>query len=44
MQNLAPEFVAVDLRAALQAIGEVVGHADMEKILDALFATFCIGK
>lgn len=43
-ENLAPEFVAVDLRGALQAVGEVVGHADMEKILDALFTTFCIGK
>ncbi len=44
VQNLAPELVAVDLRGALQAIGEVIGHADMEQILDALFATFCIGK
>ncbi len=43
-ENLAPELVAVDLRGALQAVGEVIGHADMEKILDALFATFCIGK
>ena len=42
--NLAPEFVAVDLREALQAVGEVIGYADMEEILDALFATFCIGK
>ena len=43
-QNLAPEFVAVDLRGALQAVGEVIGHTDVEQILDALFATFCIGK
>jgi tRNA modification GTPase len=43
-QNLPPELVAVDLRGALQAVGEVIGHADMEQILDALFATFCIGK
>ena len=43
-ENLAPELVAVDLRGALQAVGEVIGHTDMEKILDALFATFCIGK
>jgi tRNA modification GTPase len=43
-ENLAPEFVALDLREALQAVGEVIGHADMEEILDALFATFCIGK
>jgi tRNA modification GTPase len=44
VENLAPEFVAVDLRGALQAIGEVIGHADVEQILEALFATFCIGK
>ena len=44
VQNLAPEFVAVDLRGALPAVGEVIGHADMEKILDALFASFCIGN
>jgi tRNA modification GTPase len=43
-ENLAPEFVAVDLRGALHAVGEVIGHADMEDILDSLFATFCIGK
>ncbi|MEO8440070.1 MAG: tRNA uridine-5-carboxymethylaminomethyl(34) synthesis GTPase MnmE [Spartobacteria bacterium] len=43
-QNLAPELVAVDLRGALHAVGEVVGQANMEQILDALFATFCIGK
>lgn len=43
-ENLAPEFVAVDLRGALDAVGEVIGHADMEDILDSLFATFCIGK
>ena len=44
IDQLAPEFVAVDLRGALEAVGEVIGHADMEDILDALFATFCIGK
>ena len=43
-KNLAPEFVAVDLRGALQAVGEVIGQTDTEQILDALFATFCIGK
>ncbi len=44
LENLPPEFISIDLRAALHAVGEVIGHADMEDILDALFATFCIGK
>jgi tRNA modification GTPase len=43
-ENLAPELIAVDLRGALEAVGEVIGHANAEQILDALFANFCIGK
>lgn len=42
--GLGPEFVSVDLRDALQAVGEIVGAAGTEEILDSLFATFCIGK
>ncbi len=44
LENLAPELIAVDLRGALEAVGEVIGHANVEQILDALFANFCIGK
>ncbi len=40
----APELVAVPLRTALAAIGEVVGEADIEEILGMIFSTFCIGK
>lgn len=40
----SPEFAAVDLRAALDAVGEVVGGTDTENILGEIFATFCIGK
>ena len=40
----APEFVALDLREAMQALGEVIGLVDVEQILDAIFAQFCIGK
>jgi tRNA modification GTPase len=39
-----PELISTDLRAALQAIGEVVGLATNEDILDQLFKSFCIGK
>jgi tRNA modification GTPase len=38
------ELLASDLRAALDALGEIAGRIDNERILDRLFATFCIGK
>lgn len=38
------ELVASDLRAVLAACGEIVGRVDNERMLDQLFATFCIGK
>jgi tRNA modification GTPase len=41
---LAPEYVTVDLRAALAALDEITGAANVEEIRDALFAQFCIGK
>ena len=40
----SPEFVALDLREALQALGEVVGQVDVEQVLDGIFSSFCIGK
>ena len=40
----APEFVALDLREALEAVGEVVGKVDVEEILGEIFSAFCIGK
>ena len=39
-----PEFVAVDLRDALDAAGEVVGVVDTDDILGRIFGSFCIGK
>lgn len=42
--GLSPEFIAVELRAALDAVGEVVGKADSEELLGKIFSTFCIGK
>lgn len=40
----SPEFVAMDLRAALDAVGEVIGRTDIEEILAEIFSQFCIGK
>lgn len=42
--GLSPEFVAEELRAALNSVGEIVGRADVEDILGRIFSTFCIGK
>lgn len=42
--GMAPEFVAIDLRAALDAAGEVVGAVDTDDILGRIFGSFCIGK
>ncbi len=42
--GLAPEFVAEELRAALNATGEIVGKSDTEDLLGRIFSTFCIGK
>ena len=42
--GVSAEFAALDLRAALEAVGEVVGAVDTEEILGRIFSTFCIGK
>jgi tRNA modification GTPase len=38
------EFVAVDLRSALDALGEIIGEVTTEDILNDIFSKFCIGK
>ena len=43
-EGLSPEFVAVDLRVAVEAVGEIVGGAGTEDILSRIFSTFCVGK
>lgn len=40
----APELIAIDLRAALDALGTITGRVDTEDILTKLFSTFCLGK
>jgi tRNA modification GTPase len=43
-KNLSPEFVALDLKAALDAVGEVIGKTVTDDILNRIFSVFCIGK
>jgi len=42
--TLSAECVALELRVALQALGEIVGTVTNEDILDQIFREFCIGK
>ncbi|MDB5530824.1 MAG: tRNA uridine-5-carboxymethylaminomethyl(34) synthesis GTPase MnmE [Devosia sp.] len=39
-----PELAAESLRIASQALERLVGRIDAERVLDRLFASFCIGK
>jgi tRNA modification GTPase len=43
-QAVSPEFIAIELRAALQAVGDVAGRLDAEELLGEIFSKFCIGK
>jgi len=45
INNAVPvDLVAIDLKAAFAAIGEITGESITEDILDQIFAQFCIGK
>ena len=43
-ENLTLELAAMELRIAVNAVGEVVGKTSTEDLLDSIFSQFCIGK
>jgi tRNA modification GTPase len=43
-EKISAEFIAEDVRAALTAVGDVVGTVDADDVLGKIFSTFCIGK
>ena len=39
-----PDLVAIDLAAAISALGEITGQTASEDLVETIFAKFCIGK
>ncbi|MCL2112147.1 MAG: tRNA uridine-5-carboxymethylaminomethyl(34) synthesis GTPase MnmE [Clostridiales bacterium] len=40
----APEFAEVNIRAAWEALGEIIGETATDDIIDRVFEEFCVGK
>lgn len=43
-EGASPEFLSVELRDALDAIGEIQGITTPDDVLNRIFSRFCIGK
>jgi tRNA modification GTPase len=43
-ERISFEFIAFDIRAALETLGELVGETTSEEVLHRIFDQFCIGK
>ena len=42
--DLPPDLLAIELQAALDHLGDIIGETTTEDILDLIFEQFCIGK
>lgn len=44
VENLPADLLAIDLQAALDHLGDIIGQTTAEDVLDWIFEQFCIGK
>jgi tRNA modification GTPase len=42
--DMPADFVAIDLKDAIAAMGEITGDAIADEVIDTVFAQFCVGK
>lgn len=42
--GLSFEFIAFEIRSALESLGEIIGETTSDEILNRIFEQFCIGK
>ena len=43
-EQRSPEFLVSDIRAALKALGTIIGINISEEVLSSIFSKFCVGK
>ncbi len=43
-QNISGEFISLDIRDAINSLGEITGEITNNEVLGNIFAKFCIGK
>jgi tRNA modification GTPase len=43
-QGISPDLISIDLREAMNALGEITGDSITDEVLDHIFSHFCLGK